>query len=435
MHSSHSGPVVPERCDVLAEPVFDLDTVFERFKTVMIHRYPARSEVIHEHWVSVPIYLPEVACLISLDTTSREIARELFEMAFRTGENKDVMILKLYNFDPDRRRAVSWGNYSLKKLEERMHRIYAAALFNDMVLTPSGFWGGSIMSPLRCFPLESHGGYFFRCTYSYNVFVTFVESDEFRVSRKRVLWIGKPVEIVPVRAKFIKLLPDGTVKAEDVFLSFKEESLQNWKPVKGYHICMAESFNGYASDHPDARGLCGKNVNVVRSLYPVVHSPHDVVPFLSPYFVDPEQMDFLIKFTVPSASVKRILGRFEKFGGKQDGAVVENYAHVLEELNGQLRITDEGSAISLTAVNPSFAAFLVKRSLSGSGRSSVHARKILEKQKLLDAVEDIGDREINVEFLMAAAGSRTFIDAKKRNTDLLVRFFQTITKRLRVSMS
>ena len=82
MRSSHLGPVVPERCDVLAEPVFDLDTVFERFKTVMIHRYPARGEVIHEHWVSVPIYLPEVACLISLDTTSREIARELFEMAF-----------------------------------------------------------------------------------------------------------------------------------------------------------------------------------------------------------------------------------------------------------------------------------------------------------------------------------------------------------------
>lgn len=421
MDIANIQPSLPEKCYTLAEPIFELDTVFERFRPILIHRRPVGEDIVYAHWVSVPIYLPEIGCLISLDATSTGIARDLSEIAFG-GRDKNVMILKLYNFDSDRRRAVSWGNYMLKELEEQVYGIYAAALFNDMILTPSGYWKGSIVSPLRYFPLESYGDYSFRCFYSYNTFIAFIDPEKTKVSKKKILWVGRSFRIIPLHAKFIKLLPDGTVKARDIILSFREELLQSLELERGYYICTTESFNRYITNHPDSSDLTGKNVNVVRTFRPLVHSPYDVVPFLFPYFIDPDQMDLLIQFTVPSTSVRRILSRFEKFGGRQDGCLVENYTYLFEKLNGLLRINRYDTMLSLTAVNPSFVTFLVKKSLLGP-RKLIYVRRILVRSGLIERIRDFKDGKRRVETLLAAKGSYVFMNARKRNTNLLLRFY------------
>lgn len=415
--------LIPKEIPLLAEPVFNMDTIFERFKVLTIERRPAGREIVCPHWISVPVYLPEAGCLISLDTTSSDIARDFTELVFRR-DTRTVIILKLYNVDAEIRRAVSWGNYSLKVLEENVYRTYSSSLFNDMVLTPSALMKGSIVSPSRSFPIESQKDHFFRCTYSYNTFVTFIDPGDTFSPRTRTLWLGKKVEIKPFRAKFIIMLPDGTVRAHNIILSFKGVS-ENWKPEKGYYICVAESFNSYMTSHPDARFLSGKSVNLVSSLHPLVHSPYDIVPFLSPYFLSPEQFEKLVlRFTVPKTSVQKIMGRLEKFEGRQDASLVENYSKAFEKLNGLMRITPRNSKLHFAAVNPSLVALLVTQYLHGDRMSSMNARKILERPwELIDRAESFESDSTDMEFMMAHP--RLFLlDTRRKNAGVFFSFFR-----------
>jgi len=414
---------IPEESCLLAEPVFSLETIFERFRVLTIRRYPAGEETLYPHWVSFPVYLPEPGCMISLDTSSGDIARDFTELVFRR-DSRTVIILKLYNVDAGIRRAVSWGNYSMKELEENIHRVYSSSLFNDMVLTPSVLVGESIVSPLRSFPVESQKHHFLSFTYSYNTFVTFVDPGETFIPRTRILWLGRPVEIIPFRAKFIRMLPDGTVRARDIVLSFKGPA-ENWRPEKGYYICVSESFNSYRTDHHDARTLSGKSVNLVRSLYPLVHSPHDIVPFLSPYFLSSEQFKRLVLcFKVPQAGVRRIIARLEKFGGRQDASLVESYSEVFERLNGLMRIRVCSSEFQLEAVNPSLVPLLVTQYLHGDRVSSRNARKILERpRELIDRMQKYESGSTDVEFMIARP-RLSLLDARGKNAGVFLSLFR-----------
>jgi len=396
---------VPERLEILATPIRGVGSIFERFKIIKFGK--TEEETMPVHWFNMPVYLPEVGSLISLDTTVGGIARDFFDLI---SQRNTVMILKLYNLDPHYRRAVSWGNYSIKELG-RLDRAYTITLYIDFVTTPSQLWRSSIFSPLRWFYLEDRRDYFFRSIYSWNVFIAFIDPENFKTSKKHMLWIGEPARIVTTKEKFIQLLPDGTVRAENIFLSFKEDDIRIEDMEKGYYICFAESFNDYLTNHPKAYYLSRKNINLVSVFYPVVHSPYDIVPFLSPYFINPEKMDFFVKFSVPSASITRILQRFEKFEGIQGGAQLESYAQLFK---GFAKISKNQDKMTFVAINPSLVMFLIKKALSGKDIQCQYAGKILDLN-LIEKLEN-ENPEQDIELLMAIAGVGEFIEIRKRNT-------------------
>jgi len=365
---------IPEKRQILAEFASGIESVFE--KGVFLSR---RNWDIYVKWTSLPVYLPEFGCLISLDTTSPDIAGDFFGTVLRDRKRK-VAIVKLHNLSQQYRRAVTWGDYTFVDLGE-LETLYSTLLLIDIMLSPSAcLKRGTIVSPLRYFPLESHKPQSFRCIYSQNCFLVFLDPSKLETARRRTLWLGQKLRIASLRAKFIALETNGWVRPIDIWLSFRQENLEREKGSleKGYYICVAESFNNYIS-----KSGSSQDINLVRLLYPVVHSPYDIMPFLFPKVI-PERLDFVIRFSVPLASIARIIERFEKFEGEKGGWQTES----CEELfSGLVRLSTEGDTVTYTSVNPSCVFTIIRRALTGDFEQV--ARDFLsEPKRILEKVEN-----------------------------------------------
>jgi hypothetical protein len=385
---------VPVKRELLADPLSGFAGYFEKEGWVSRGGYPIRIR-----WAEIPAYLPEIGSLISLEATSPEIGADFMEL--RKGE---VAVLKLHNFDPDWRRAVSWGCYKLEPLGE-FERIYSTSLFLDLALTPSMWVRGAMFSPLRWFPLECHVPLHFRCMYSYNLFLAFVDPKE-RRGRKEI-WLGRSVRIVPVRVREIELRGDGWMDSNEIYLSFEEEDLDEflkWGSA-GYYLCLAEGFNDYQGGRSP-----GKNVNIARGLYPLVHSPYDIMPLLFPE-VTPENKDITIRFSVSRESLEKILNRLGKFEGTRG---IPDWEESGKLYLGLARVEKKEKEVLYEVVNPTVIATLVRRSL-GSDVGATFAKEILsEPWELMDRV-----KRARKDWELSLLGVGEFLETKAENLRML----------------
>ena len=385
---------VPVKHELLADSSLVFAGFFEKEGWVSRGGYPIRIR-----WAGIPAYLPEIGCLISLEATSPEIGADFMEL--RKGE---IAVLKLYNFDPHWRRAVSWGYYKLEPLGE-LERIYSLSLFLDLALTPSIWVRGAMFSPLRWFPLECHVPLHFKCVYSYNFFPAFVDPRE-RRGRKEI-WLGQSVRIVPVRVREIELRVDGWMDSKEIYLSFEEEDLEEflkWGSA-GYYFCLAEGFNDYQGGRSP-----GRNVNIARGLYPLVHSPYDIMPLLFPR-ATPESEDFTIRFSVSRLSLEKILDRLGKFEGTRG---TPDWGEPGKLYLGLARVEEKEEELLYEVVNPSVIATLVRRGL-GSDIGSTSAKEILlEPWKLMDRV-----KRAREDWELGLLGVGEFLETKAENLRML----------------
>jgi hypothetical protein len=385
---------VPIKRELLADSLSGFAGFFEKEGWVSKGGYPIRIR-----WAAIPAYLPEIGCLISLEATSPEIGADFMEL-----EKGEIAVLKLHNFDPHWRRAVSWGCYKIGQLGE-LERIYSLSLFLDLALAPSTWARGGMFSPLRWFPLECHVPLYFKCIYSYNFFPTFIDPRE-RRGRKEI-WLGQRVWIVPMRVREIEFRTDGWMDSKEIYLSFEEEDLEEflkWGSA-GYYLCLAEGFNDYEGGRSP-----GKNVNIVRGLYPLVHSPYDIVPLLFPKSI-PKSEGLTIRFSVPRETLERILNRLGKFEGIRG---MPDWEESGKLYLGLARVEKEKEEVLYEVVNPAVIATLVRMSLGSDTGATLAKEILLEPPKLMDRV-----KKAREDWELSLLGVGEFLETKAENFRML----------------
>jgi len=398
---------VPVGRELLSDPLSHFSGLFEKEGWVSRGEYPIRIR-----WTSIPAYLPEVGCLISLETTSPDIAADFIER--KRGE---VAIVKLHNFDPLWRRAVSWGCYEFKPLKE-LKRVYSTALFLDLILTPSAETRRAMISPLRYFPLECKVPLYFKCLYSYNAFLAFVNPAERRGEKE--VWLGQSVKVVPVKVREIELEADGWMKGQEIYLCFEKaefQEFQEWGSA-GYYFCLAEGFNDYRGGRSP-----GRHINIARVLYPLVHSPYDIMPLLFPKVI-PEREDLVMRFSVPTESLVRILYRLRKFEGIRGTSQLEEFGKLYL---GLAKVEEKEGKTIYEAVNPTLVATLTRKALECSGMEATLAKEALSKPwELIDRVKEWErtKRDWEVDLLLLGVGEH--LNMKAKNYSLLRREHDTI---------
>ncbi len=361
--------------ELLIEPVSGLRNIFRKFA----YFTSTSGTPITVTWDYIPVYLPELRTLVLLETTSRRVGADFFEFVSSFEKGK-FLLGTAHHLDFDFRRTVTWGNYSLVKIEEeKIVEKYSVATFLGLLLSPSFMMRGKVVNTRRYVPLEaSYKGCSLKCDYFYNIFLVFLDPKRYPVRRPRKIWLCRSLNIVPTKGLFIELNKTGKVIARKIYLWFNQNDVETYFE-RGYYICIAESFNSYMTSHEKGRFFCGKNINIVTGLYPLVHSPYDVLPFLAP-FTKFRRKDFLVEFTVPTHVVRTILKRFEKFEGLKGSADL-SYELLFR---GLVKIQEEGNFLVFKAVNPSLIGFLTKKIAKGSS----HASALLKEFDLLRLAEE-----------------------------------------------
>ncbi len=389
---------VPLNSSTIMDPVFGSRPLLEKFRGVRISTSLSTSEIILSHTYSLPVHLPDSGSTISLDITSENLASEFSELRRRETGNDVIILGRLYNFNPEANRAVSWGNFRVYKPDESMMRIHIANLMNDLMFKPSFKFGRGIWSPLRWFTVESGGEYRYAAIYTYNTFIVYLNPAEMEKCKRMHIWLGKPLEVFSIPAGFIRLTDTGRVIIEKINLCFFEDPATMLpRDARGYYICFSESFNYYTTNYP-AFPFRRIDLNLVHFMFPLIHSPYDILPFVSPYFLDPTD-DLVIRFSVPENLLKAVIRRFEKFGGPQKKFMVDNFEQLIEKFNNLLRISSSENNLIVTLANPPVVAHLVKTGILRYGFYGRHAEKILRScgTELLERLA-CGEKDLSKDF-------------------------------------
>ncbi len=423
---------LPLQSDVLLAPVFTSRPIFEKFKEIPVYSPFTAGEIIISHTYSIPVHVPEAGCTISLDIRSEGLAQEFMELTheFRKGRKRKIVVARLYNFNSAANRAVTRGKFTAHEIDESVYRIHMANLLNDLMFLPSIIAENALWSPLRWFPLESTGEYWYRTIYTYNVFIVYLDDESVKSCKKIRLWLGGPVDVFSVRGGLIELENTGNVKIRKIYLCFLDEPSEILpRNIRGYYMCFSESFNCYTTNYHEFRHR-NFNINLVDVLSPLIHSPYDIVPFLSPYFTDLQNHSFLIRFAVPVNVIEMIIKRFEKFGGIQSRDMVENYNRLFERINGLVRIREIENHVLVTLVNPLVIAYIIRMHRSENRLARRCARKILngEGSHILDRVLFAGENFRNdFDLIVSLAGYGRYLETRLRNTGNYLKSFREVS--------
>ncbi len=150
---------LPLQSNILVVPVFTSRPIFEKFRNIHIYSDLTAGEIVVSHAYSIPVHIPEAGCTISLDISSEGLAQEFVELAHELKRDQRIVIARLYNYDPQANRAVTWGNFTAHEVEENVYRTHMANVLNGLMFSPSVSAGKALWSPLRWLSLESSREY------------------------------------------------------------------------------------------------------------------------------------------------------------------------------------------------------------------------------------------------------------------------------------
>jgi len=261
----------------LAMPFSRAGVLFERVGRF----FPAPGVEIWGRWKALPVYLPEWGAVCRLETTSKNIERDFLEASLRS----HVLLVTPHHFSEGR--AVTWGSYEKVSFPENRLLFLRLSLWLGLLLHPSMWTGRLLTSPSHA-ELGRGGGmeggrwcklegsfreHIFRCTYHLNLFPVLLDPGERRGVHD--LWLGSPLKVRVFPARLLSFRPDGWVDSKRIYLTIREgNDLGDLQ--RGAYLCVTETFNEYQTSFPTS--LLGKDVHLVRFLYPLLHSPFDLIP-------------------------------------------------------------------------------------------------------------------------------------------------------------
>jgi len=387
-----------EKNEVLINPLIDPSTLLEKANRKIIYNPRLRKyhEVIPKVYL-LPVYLPELGILLSLDMVSKELSKRFYE------ETRDyegiiskgkIFCCKIHNFQKDINRMVSWGTIRPIYLPNNFLKLYITNLINDFYLTPSISQKGCILSPHRWFFISSIGYHKFKAFLNYNFGILYIEKEKLRQKKIRRIWINSPIKLYEIIGGFISFRPTGFVDIEPVPIHFTEDLVGTDVFIdKGdYFISFLISFNNYLTSYEGANIKSG-NINLVETLLELVNSPYEILPFLFPFMARSEDFEKLVyRFSVSKGIFEKIYTRLTKFGTRQNPEMVSFYESIIRKDNRLLNIIENDKFYHVEVVNPGVIPFLLKK-FAGKvyTREKYYSEKILKELKILEKIKHLDE--------------------------------------------
>ena len=393
---------VDEDEEVIVNPIVKTSTLLEKVQRKVVysprlHRY---LEVMPKMYV-LPIYMPEVGVLLSLDISSKSLARRLYE------ETKDfngmvtkgkIFVSNVYNLMQDRNRMVSRGNIRSFNLPEDILRLYLSNLMNDFVISPAIVTKEGVLSPNRWFLLFSARGYEFRAIVSYNILIIHLQKQNLSKPRVRQIWINFPMKIFEVKAGGITLYPNGFVKYfQPIYLHFSSNPSEMAELIpseKGdYFLCFTVSLYDYSTSYYGTT-VKTKCINIVDTLAQLVFSPYEILPFLFPFMINTTNLYSLIfKFKVKKSVFNKILARMMRFSSAQNIEFIEAYESLMRQQNRMLEITKTNDSFIVKLVNPIVIPHVIKKLYTSSHYLTKEScRELLTDSNFIARIESLNER-------------------------------------------
>jgi len=367
MPSSYITANLDEGNEVLINPLIDPSALLEKTNRRIVYnpRVKKYQEVVSRIYV-FPVYLPELGILLSLEMTSKELAEKFYQ------ETKDyegmvsrgkVFCCRLHNFQKNMNRMVSWGTIRSSCLADTLLKLYVTNLVNDFYMTPSVVKKEYIFSPHRWFFISSSSYSRFEAFLNYNFGIIYIEKEENLHRKIKKIWINSPFRLYESRGTFISFYPDGFVSAKSVPVHFSEDPVEIDVFLNNgdYFICFLISFNNYSTSYEEADIKKG-NINLVETIVELVNSPYEILPFLFPFMVRPEDLKKLVYcFSVSREIFEKISSRLAKFGKPQNPEFVSCYEKIVRETNRLLNIVEKDKFYLVEVANPILIPFLLKK--------------------------------------------------------------------------
>lgn len=391
-------PLNIEEKEVMINPIIDPSTILEKIerKVVYIPYYRRYHEVVPKVY-TLPVYLPEIGALVSLDITSRNLAKKFYD------ETKDfegmiskgkIFISGVYNFLSETNRMVSWGNIKSFSLPKDIFQLYLTNLLNDLIISPSIVTQQGVISPNRWFHIVSKGYYTFRATLHYNIGVIYLQKESLLRKRIRYVWINAPLKLYEIKAGFVIFQPNGYLKyVEPILVHFTSDPSENIiASNKGdYFLCFLISFNKYSTSYEKADIKRGY-INIIETLSELVFSPYDLLPFLFPLVIDVQKLtSLLFEFQIEKNIFLTFQKRLTKFGIPQNLEVIKAYENLVKKQNRTLEIIETENAYTVKIINPLLVPFLIKKAYDPKDRGKNYAEKLL-RNLTFSKIEELDKR-------------------------------------------
>jgi hypothetical protein len=385
-----------EKEKVIINPIVDISTILEKLEMKVVYiPYRGYYEVIPKTYV-IPVYLPEIGTLLSLDIRSKNLAKRFyneirdFEGIISKGK---IFLSHMYNFQHKINRVVSWGNIESFDLSEDIFRSYLTNLINDLTIMPSIVTREGIISPNRWFYMISTKYYKFQAFLNYNIGIVYLKKESLLKRKIKKVWINSPLTLYEVKAGFVILEPSGYIRyIEPIFIHFISDPLGiiTTSNKGDYFLCFLISFNEYSTSYEktDIKNRC---INIVETLSELVFSPYDIFPFLFPFIIETRELTSLIfKFQVKKDVFLSFQKRLMKFGA-QNLKLIDAYEYFIKCQNKALKIIETEDTYVVKIVNPIVIPFLVRKSYDPKikGFEKSYAEKILRSPNFIEEIEEI----------------------------------------------
>jgi len=213
-----------EKKQYLITPILWHFTFLDKTSIKVVFPYD-RPKTITERIHTYPIFLPGLGRLIALDITTESLNQEFYNMTvdYAGFDSQTTAITsKLYQFDSQNSRAVSWGELDQHDLSEEIAGVYHFNLLNELFATPSILVNDSLDAPTRWYTVssESVGGPRFNATINYNVGIVDIQHDG--TLEKETIWLNGELEIYRVTGEYIFLKPTGEISQRSLDLFIPE---------------------------------------------------------------------------------------------------------------------------------------------------------------------------------------------------------------------
>jgi len=426
---------VDEKEKVIVNPIIDISTELQKVEKKIIYstRFHNIYEVSSKKYV-FPVVLPEIGVTLSLDIVSKNFAEQFFEETKEidgiVSKNK-IFISNVHNFDQNINRMVSWGNVKSFNLPQEIYQLYLMNLFNDIAMTPSVIMNEKIIAPTRWFYLESSTDFGkFRATLNYNIGIVYLKKEAIEKRKEKIIWVNSQLKLYEVRAGFVTLYPNGYLKYTDhIPIYFESDPLKSNIKITGsgnYFLCSLISFNNYSTSYRNADIKEG-HVNKVCSIVELVFSVWDLLPFLFPFMMNPNELYSLIfSFQVPKSLLLIFQKRLSKFGESQSLEIIEAYDHFMRQRNKAMRIIETEEAYLVKVVNPLIVPFLIKKAVA---YNKTTANKLLMAKDFLEKIEEINKKfpnklEWHLPEISPFSGVGSLLDLRKKLMREYLNIFQ-----------
>jgi len=384
------------RQETLINPILDYFTILEKINVKVIYNpFFRKNFVIKKRFGTYPIYLPEIGYMLSMETVSPALSKRFYKETKeyeRFYSDEKIIFSKIYNFNKELNRIVSWGHFSSFRIPSKYYKLYISNLTNDFLFMPSIVRKFGLISPNRWFRLDSRDLYYFSAIINYNVGIVYLERRLLEKAKKTSIWVNSPLDVYETQAGFIKLNDEGKVFYKDrIFIHFLNDPLEELKfgAEKDYFICFLVSLNEYETSYPKFVHKNRKfNINLIENLTDIIYSPYEIIPFLFPSILNSIDTNKLVfNFSIKKSCINSIIKRMTKFASEQHINLIKTYDQLFETRNKLFKIEEKNeNEFNVKLINPTVIPFLIRNYKINNER---HAKSLLESPNIIEDLEDI----------------------------------------------